>query len=509
MLDSLSSRLPIKVKRAIKSRMGRPINRFDRSKLNAFCLEYNKSCRLVGRDEWVPAVFEFFYKGHSINDIVPDDDVPFVESWAPLNNNTEYLLYNFFQANYGIRDPIFYRFVVMDSFEVITYKNIVLESHAVRKFLSQEIYPECDSNNMTLLIQAFHPKISIPDNELRYFVLTKDTSSSYTAGVHSLPNRPQADPVALLGGRAFGSIAEKTISLSFNLSQPIKTVEKNNCSFYSVPNPVVSGGFFAQIDKSHAIRSLWHDGPRWSEAKKIDRSFARPLKTYVFLPPKFGCRLLLTPESLGFTPSQISITSFDLRHQLEQRVDLGAYEGTSLIDINKLLPSLDASIGRYLEVDFHTDAGAFENTPPAYAQVFYNTEENQNCDQVHSHTSSLGYFNSPRPLNKSYRCRKFAPLLNDAKSFIYYSIVGGGNEESSKLSIRIISDTGAEIKFSYKIDPAGITVIDSKELIKKLGENIKEAAIVQLESQTTNFNGSWYIVSEDNKALAVDHFTGG
>ena len=470
-------------------------------------LEHAPQASVVPAAQFVPAALASQYDGLDPNRLIPGEDVPSVHSFVPYyRGSTNLLVYNFFRMNYGIRDPVLYRYAVYAGRRLHWCHQFLLGPDRVAWIPDPCTQAQLPQNG-TVVLQAFHPRIATPSRQLRYFVLYR--KAGVVSGTHSL----QFDPLTLArrtqpSYRAFG---EPGASYGYHVTgaerMELSAAGANGLGALRASVPVPIPGYITRESAEGAPLAIWHDGPTphylrpAATPQRIGASY-----TGFFIPDfaRHAPRLLLSTSQIGFLPRRVTLRARaeDGRELALRTVELPHDDAT--VDVADVLPGLAGPVN--VIVEFDRDIGEFGAMPTGYIHIYYRGPQGAS-DQVHSH-HTLGVRDDPFRRPRPYRCRKFAPYVANAGLEFTYSIVnlgiGGRPVHDDSVRVRIFTEGGAETVRSWRLSPSGFTTIRAAEL------GIEDtAAVVQFEHETTNFNGSWYAIDRHSGHLAADHFTGG
>ncbi len=169
---------------------------FDRDVVTNFHIKQCEQNITITNSNYAKEVFNIFYRTLPPDQLVPAHTLSRAESFVPFYpGKTNLLLYNFFSRNYGIRDPILFRCIALRDRVPLAIKNLLFCADQI--YLLNNLFENCWYENgkcdskYVLVIQAFHPRIKTPSNQLRYFAIYHDKDSMTVAGTHSiqLPTR--------------------------------------------------------------------------------------------------------------------------------------------------------------------------------------------------------------------------------------------------------------------------------------------------------------------------------
>lgn len=503
----------------LAARLGRGAN-LDLSVARDKQLALYSGASLADSRRLLPGMFRVYYTGDDPNRIIPGKDVASVASFVPYYRGfTSVVLFNFFKSNYGIRDPILYRYSIFNGREVVWCRQFVLAADRVINIPDPAATVNSLPEHGNLVIEAFHPRISVPTKELRYFVIYRDLQQGSVAGSHSLGLGREGLPrLAQPSFRGFGDCGSSYFHHSAIASHVPLAVRGNSDSgalgkFLSYSS-IVAHGYMTRESPSGCPTTIWHEGvtPHFISAVDSERK-AGASYTAFFIPDfKLHVPLVLVSSSqIGYLPKRIMIHLIAEDAQPIARKEVGIETDNATVDFKHVFCGQDIAGSINAIIEFDRDIGEFPSLPEAYVHVYYRSPQGLG-DQVHS-LSTFGYRDDPFSKYKSYRCRKFAPFLKDKQIEFVYSVInatpGVRASHDDSIKIRIFTDSGSEFVLSRKLSPAGITNIRGTDLFAHLPVEIHSAAVVQLEHETTNFNASWFAIDKPGGHLGVDHFTGG
>lgn len=495
----------------------------DRAALMNFHQKQFSSGGVVSKASFLSKLFNYLYEQHDINLIIPALDVPCAQSFVPYYRGvTKALVYNFFSRNYGIRDPILFRFCIFSDSKPVWLCNQILKADQVYLFDASESQKNLDHLPRfgSLLVQAFHPRICTPNEQLRYFAIYHDQQQGLVSGTHSLqlPDRGIAKNWQP-SFRAFSPVSNDIYLSTFNsvhldaVSMPPQGSLNGSLSRISVREPLIGANSYYSIDHNQSPTSIWHDGPvpHWAPVSEYKKSIGT-LKTALFVPDfeSHAPVILFSYSQIGFEVKKLTISAFDGERKLVGNEVVKIDSENQSIDLKHVFGHYQLKGPHSFIVDFLRDIGEFQVLPVCYLHVYYRSGTRFG-DQVHTE-NTIGYDNDPFRRHKSYRCRKFAPLLcTPDLRFIYciYNVGGVIHNPERTVKIRIISDRETERVLHFPVGAESISCIEGETLLKEIDQQIDKAAIVQLEHETTNFSATWFAINTKTRHLGVDHFTGG
>jgi hypothetical protein len=471
-------------------------------------------------DDFVRQLFGAYYGKYFSNDIVPGKTIAHAQSWVPFYpQSTDVILYNFFGRNYGIRDPIYYRFILISDSKPVRLFTQVLAQDAVWKvdfsrFGEAMTLPPY----ATVLIQAFHPRIKTLGNQLRYLVLYRNPRHGIQCGVHSmLSSTTGIESMIQPALRSYAPERSKTYyftpAVSHELMENSPLLPGGTLAQKTIPGKRAGLGYLITEDAEGYPTGVWHDGPTSHRVPLIHPpQKLGPCKT-AFSVPNFAVHapvLFVSGHQIGFSAQLLHFKAFDLKNKLIAEKSLQVKEETCTVDLREVFKTDNLQGLINVEIDYHHDYGEFASLPACFVHIYYRSAHGFG-DQVHS-LSTFGYSNDVKAKLKSYRCRKFAPLLVEPGLKFLYSVVNVGSAKpngDTLVKLRVLTDTSGEVVLKLAVPEQGIATISGEELLAALKGDIQKAAIVFLEHETTNFTASYFFINENNTHLGVDHFTGG
>jgi hypothetical protein len=503
----------------LANRLGRTAN-LDLSATREKQLELHPGAALVDNSEIASHLYDLFYSQGDANRVIPSENVAWAASFVPYYRTfTSVVLYNFFRSNYGIRDPILYRYSIFDGRRVVWCNQFLLPADRVICLPDPASSVPGLPEHANVVIEAFHPRIAVPAKQLRYFGIYRDTASGIIAGSHSLTVAPQN--LSRLNQPSFRSFGESSSTYFHHSSvasrTPLEIREKTEAGVLgklSSKDGIDTNAYITREGPGGCPTTIWHDGsaPHYVKPANSRRQVGASYTT--FLVPNFRANapvVLISGSQIGFVPRQITIHLLAEDGARIARKEVAVKTDNATLDLLAEFERQQISGVVNVILEFDRDIGEFSAVPTAYVHLYYRSP-NGFADQVHSH-STLGYRDDPFRKPRPYRCRKFGPFIKDERLEFVYSIVNMGPRTTpvhdDTIRMRIFSDCGSEFVFNRKLNPAGITNIWGADLFANLAEGVTNVAVVQFEHETTNFNGSWYAIDKSSRHVAVDHFTGG
>jgi len=475
---------------------------------------------VLDKTKFIPAVFQNYYSGGDSNLVVPGKDVGTAAAYVPYyRGHTSVVLYNFFKANYGIRDPILYRYSIFRGRDSVWCMQFLLSSDQVRHILDPAATRGDLPEHGSVVIEAFHPRIFISSGELRFFGMYRDTEHGHLAGTHSIGLGREGLPrTGQPSFRGFGERNSKHFHHSATAPRSALQVQDEtgagDLAKLRNESGMVTNGYMTRESPSGSPTSIWHDGPTPHFVRPVDSGRRIGASYTAFYVPDFQTHaplVLVSSSQVGFLPRSVAIRLIaeDGTSLGSKEVSIGGDDAT--VDLLKLFSDEAVCGGVNVIMDFDRDIGEFPGIPTAYVHLYFRSPGGLG-DQAHS-ASTFGYYDDPFKKPRPYRCRKFAPFLRDNELQFIYSIVNvgpnGKTVRDADIRIRVLTDRGFEFVLTRKLNPAGFTNIRSDDLLDGLPIDIESSAIVQFEHETTNFNGSWFVLNRSTGHLGVDHFTGG
>jgi hypothetical protein len=468
----------------------------------------------ISTESWYSAVMDAFYNDKDPNLIVAGPQIASEASFVPYYKGfTNLIVFNFFRNNYNLRSPIIYRYSIFKNDQIVWCRQYILKSNQVLLIKDPSIYEKELPENGSLVLEAFHPRMSIRTKQLRYFVIYRDEDNGVVSGCHSLALGERFLGLIQPSYRAFGVEGLECYyhSTIFNRKSLMPSSDPGSLKKL-VSDQLVSLGYLVHEHAGMCPSAVWHDGPsphysvESKNKKKLGSSFT------VFLIPdfqKYAPRVLISSSQIGFLPAFVTIHLTNESGELDVKKKHEVERDNTTLDILQEFEEMGISGPVNVKLEFDRDVGDFAGLPVGYVHLYYR-DPNGAGDQVHSH-STFGYYDFPYKGYKSYRCRKFAPYFK--KFNCIYSIVnttlGLKPTRDDEIKIRLFTDQGQEKLFRKKLSGTGVTNIEGHEIFSDHDLDIKDIAIVQFEHETTNFQCSWFLIDKVSGSLAVDHFTGG
>jgi len=489
---------------------------FDLESVNRHHRERHGVTSEIPPNELIESIFSIYYGRADAQSIVPTVDTPASRSFIPYTKGaTSAIVFNFFRMNYGIRDPILYRISIIHDETVYFSSQFLLPGNGVK--LVQDPATEASSEDLPangiLLVEAFHPRIRTRMNELRYFGLYAGSGS--ICGVHSFYfNTGRFVEFNHPGTRAFGP-KTKTAEYydHFGRVNDLTTDAAHGLGHFRASLPTLAPGFVGVRSALRALSAVWHDNIAGTLVPPANAPEEKERCVQALYIPNFklNAPLLLAHErEIGYRPNKMTLTLRNSSGGLLGEVHHEQGRAVDTIDTRRLFSGLDFDGPAFLYIDLGRDVGDFQSRPVNFLQIYYTCGDGL-ADQVHSHMT-FGVHNDVDSKNRSYRCRKFAPYIRDENYRWEYSLVnfsGGPANKDADVSVRVMTDTGREAVFSHSLPTQGIGVIKGDSIVNAVEGDISKCAIVQIEHETTNYNGSWHVTDIRSGHVGTDHFSGG
>lgn len=501
---------------SLASRFSRePALEFDATRARQLALF--PEARIVSRESMIARLLETYYSNGSPNLLVPEAGVPSAFSYVPYYRGvTSVLVFNFFRFNYGIRDPVLYRLSILCGREVVWCRQYLLASDAVLKIEDPSFEVKGLPTHGNILLEAFHPRISTPGRQLRYFVIYRDQTSGSIAGVHSMVFAPEGlMPLAKPSYRGYGVGNVRHFYHSPTSSHSLLNSDSASSGIVrlSSNSRIVIPGYMTLESTGNAPNAIWHDGPTpHFTPLSVEKRVVGPSYTAFFV-PDFVCHaplMFVSGSQIGFSARRLVIHVFGTDNGRIASRSVELHEDPTSVDLGELFSERGIEGPASVVVEFDRDIGEFAEMPVCYLHLYYRSPSGWS-DQVHSH-NTVGYAEDPFRTTRAYRCRKFAPYLADSSLDFFYSLVNIGPKlrpvHDTAVRVRVFSDSGEEHVSRVPLSPSGITNLCAKHIFGSARVTVHKAAVVQFEHDSTNFNGAWYACDRKSGNLAVDHLTG-
>ena len=498
-------------------------------KVNEFYMSQNPSCETVSLQTYTENIFSAYYGERDIKKVVPDDSISSVVAQVPFcKGYTDLIIFNFLNYNYGIRDPILIRLTLMEGTKCFLSKQYLFAPNAVK--LIENFGSDVGEGKLPdkgiLVVEAFHPRIKIRGGEFRFFVIYKSEKAGMLSGVHSTP--APLHPYKSRENFCYRAFipAESSKAYYCNFANQKQTLEIHDTSNLfvqakTVESVVGTQGYCIVTDEYDQPVTIWHDkcGAHVQDLETVKRSEdetsedkSEPCVTSFYVPDfQIHAPLLrISDEEVGFKLESLTLKVFEENGKFicEKQFDMGSVERN--IDTRRAFKNETIEGAVYFVADLGKVIKPSHNRPPCYLHVHYRNQDRL-TDQVHTHYS-FGYENDRFAKPKSYRCRKFAPIFKNYRNVFSISTAGGFKPNpDNEILLRIFTDKGTEhVLNRHKLQITdGLSTIHGDDLIKQIGsDSIEEVGVLCLEHQTSNYNGSWYVIDRKTGSFATDHFTG-
>lgn len=470
-------------------------------------------------------VFRCHYEGRPLDGIMPAMDVPFARSFVPVSRSGGCVhLYNFFDQHYALRDPLYFRFILMSNGRPVRIWARILTASQVVAVPMDEVFAGSDATEGVLIIEARHPRISVLGDQLRYHGITQSGADHTVCTVHSVPvGRHTGVPVPS-GNRGFQPSALKvafwnaTGARVDNAASPQRKVGPLDLFAPAQALPSGSVVLTSSAPGDAGPRALWHDNgradpdglaaPRPVAARANGKNL--PLRSYTFVPDmKQNAPLILISRQHTLIPTEtatVVVTEMSSGRTETASFPVGA-EGVTA-DLRHMVG--DRLTGPCLvEIDLDRNAYEYAELPSGVVLVtLRNGDAIADSTHAHCYVATWTYHDNPPRKPGSFRCRKFAPYLNDAGLDFTYSIYTKGAPHGEVIKVRIVTDRNREYLTSIVVDEAPAVYLDGNDLMRRLGVEMDRAAAVILENGTYNFVGDFFIRDKQSGHIGVDHFTG-
>ena len=113
-----------------------------------------------------------------------------VVGWVPyIKNKTNIVLYNFFSANYSIRNIVYVRISLVENLNIKMQKSFWLDANSIIEYELTEIANEINANSV--VVELFNPRIPKHhgghDGHLRFWGKYYNSKKDFLSTVHSMP----------------------------------------------------------------------------------------------------------------------------------------------------------------------------------------------------------------------------------------------------------------------------------------------------------------------------------
>jgi len=483
---------------------------------------------ITQKDHYLEAIFDCYYNQKDPNLIVPSEDVSSVSSYVPYYRGfTTLVINNFFNQNYGIRDPILIRVSLsipgknFRSDKVIWAKQSILKANM--PLLVKDPFTEENDGNFPkhgiLIVEAFHPRISITRREFRFWVLYQNKMLGSISIVHSLAfARIEFTKRSSTQDRCYGPdngygfyFTTRDIHKKLKGDES-KTIQK--LTRLTTESKIAGEGFITIEDENGCPLAIWHDAGKSSLNKIVTQpKTLAPSHTVFFVPNYYyhAPYIQFKETQIGFRPEKVMVKAHSLDGDKLAEVEYIISSDNDFVDSAELFEDFNIEGSIYIIVDFQKDMGEFIGNPACHVHIFYRCQS-EFSDQVLSENTK-GYWIDSYKKPKSYRCRKFAPLL---KKYGLDSIYTFNNLDEkcenpdNTIKLRVFTDQGYEaIIDDISVLPGGLSIISGHDILSIVGSRTNSVAIIQFEHESTNFTGHSYFVDRITNRLGVDHLTGG
>jgi hypothetical protein len=444
---------------------------------------------------------------------------------------TEVLVYNFFDRHYGIRDPIFYRLLLVAGLEVRGLHKFALEGNRSARLVASDLFKGIEVPHGMLALQAFHPRITAVRErtaEHRFFGFLG--AADRIAGVHSLgllaeeareagPRARVYVPTADLGHPEryrYHAVSEAEVALAdaerASMDSPALGghLSKLRTARRFVGPPI---GFVSLQDGGPV--AVWHDAPVFTAAAmpastRIPAG-GHPWKIIVPL-VDFGAVdtfVAVDPEQITseYRGLDLRLHAWDGREVAATRVPLGPRDHS--IPLRRLFADVpDPDDVAYCAAELVFDEACKRTLPETLMlHTFFRRADGTYLDVVHSNIST-GFM--PGEKVKGTRCRKFGALVHDDVSESEFHVYNVGLVERTppvRVLVRTILADGEEVARWHEIPSNGVLRLSSAELLAPFGRR-EGVGVVYLEQNRYNLTANWIRRLRRGGAFAVDHFTG-
>jgi hypothetical protein len=491
---------------------------------NAYLKKFPLS-QIVPANKLLLELFNVYYGVKTADQISPAIGTPCAYAYVPYyHGKTKLLMFNFFNRNYGIRDPLLIRISLLNGATVYSVKQSIFAPDAVylEDFIENDNEDVCQYG--AAVVEVFHPHIKTPGDQFRFFVIYRDLEKGKISGVHSVQFNKEALPQRKLktGYRAY--TPPQTYAHYFDLTEPrlplVPDTKQNGklLSHASVEHPYYTMGYCCLEDDESAPSGIWHDNMENNtvnvRSKKHMSEATSPCMAAFYVPDfrRNAPIALISVSEIGFRPERLAIRSFYETGEFIAERFVEVQSDNDSIDLANVFFEDSIEGSTFFIVSFGRTINEFEVEPPCYLNLYYRCGKGF-ADQVHSHpTHTYGFQQALHPTPKPYRMRKMAPLLKEEGLRFVYSIVtvNGTNKFSDEtVTLRIFTDMETEHVYShYPLLNNGVAVIHGDALMEEIGSHIERSAVIWFEHQTTNFNGTWFAIDKNTGHVGIDHFTG-
>lgn len=448
--------------------------------------------------------------------VAVSEDSPYIESYVPyVRSQTNVVAFNFLRMNYNLRDPVLLKIWIRATHvEPLTTR--IFEPNAVFFLDAAEVDSLAGGGTQSgsLHIRLYHPAISTPMGEFRFFGIYHRPGRS-CAGVHSLGVRGLAQFGDSLGSRAVLPTSLQTMSIDphHTLTLPDQVhVGEALARLRPVQNNQLTPSFFVSTDRLD-VTTVWHDSDLFHEVQpaKIKSKVCQIRQSFPV--PDFPANapyVWVAPDQIGYTPKTIFFEVLNRDGERLAQKNVAIVKDNFCIDLADVFCELSSAIDVGVTAIFDADQGDFESPALGYLQLYYRSELGLG-DQVHSQITPSFWTDTTQWL-AAYRCRKFAPwFFSSDLEWIYVVVNIGGNGMNKDQTVkwRVMTDCGRERVIEKSVPNERLTYFYAQQLLDELGLPDIHAAIFQIEAETTNFNAYWILRDRSSRQIGIDHFTGG
>ena len=348
---------------------------FERDLFNSHC---NNKADLTELNEqnYASIMYKKFYTKEKLN-LLPSSELNYCESWVPYQKGKTHLgIYNFFQNNYGIKDPLYTRVSIVTN-EFVTDSFDFILNPKESKIIHLKDYTNAESGSV--VVQVFHPRAKVILDQFRYFGLYSDQEGGILSGVHSMPLPSNKGYIELLNPkfRSFSWANTKTEYQSFSEASIGGEVKNTSRPFgYFNSNKKLKGiGYITIKDEKNNTTSIWHDGPTPHKNKLNSKSLGEigRIRTSAIIPDfkKNAPHIFIHESQIGLTSKEFTISLFkeDATSPLFSKEM--SFEGEfTIIDTSKISEFKDAKGEINIDIKFQEDFGLFSHTPNFYCHFY-------------------------------------------------------------------------------------------------------------------------------------------
>jgi hypothetical protein len=481
--------------------------------------------------EFMGFLFDCYYNDRDANKVVVSMDFPRIASYAPYYKGfTSVFFHNFFKTSYGIRDPILIRYSLVDievsPEKVVWSRQYLLKPNCPLFLEDPSLTEDIVIESGKLVIEAFNPKIAIPANEVRFHILYRNQEKGSVSVVHSFAYQATSmERPVLPQVRSYAPTEKKLFYHTPREGHFELTPNEPNKPFshFSSATPMSTWGYLSVVDDDNCPTAIWHDQePFPVEKLEFPKTFGSNVEAAFLVPGNSRLPTLhFSSGDLSWEPEKVEIKIFSLKGELVDTKVIPLEMPECYVDLEIEFGHLSTA-HQYVRIDFLEDWGAFKSRPRTMVDIMYRWKGGFS-DQAHAEvatthmTGYISHISTTIPASsslRSFRCKKFAPLIIGAGLKNYYgigNIVGGIQGKDDWVNLRIITDLGYEIVINeYPVPLGQITVISDREILEKIpSDKIQKMATIFFEQEFINMLGQFFIEDERTGQVAVDHFTGG